>query len=59
MTMVDWLLTEQLVDIFRAARAKRPELNAELVVRAEHAEPGRLAGAGTSVRIDTTSGGAL
>ena len=34
MTMVDWLLTEQLVEIFRAAQAKRPELNAELVASA-------------------------
>lgn len=59
MTMVDWLVTEQLVEIFRDARSERPGLNAELVVEAEHAEPGRLAGAGTSVRIDTTSGGVL
>jgi hypothetical protein len=57
--MVDWLLTEQLVDIFREARAKRPELNAELVGRNPHAEEDILAGAGTSVRVDTTVGGAL
>jgi hypothetical protein len=28
MTMVDWLLTEQLVEIFQEALAKRPGLNA-------------------------------
>jgi len=59
MSMVDWLLTEQLVETFREARAKKPELNAELVGRSEHGEPGRLAGAGTAARIDTTVGGAL
>jgi len=45
--MVDWLLTEQLVEIFREARAKRPELNAELIGRSPHAEEDILAGAGT------------
>ena len=59
MTMVDWLLTEQLVEIFRAARAKRPELNAELIGRSPHAEEDILAGAGTAVRIDMRNGGAI
>ena len=30
MTMVDWLLIEQFVEIFREARAQRPELVREL-----------------------------
>jgi hypothetical protein len=55
--MVDWLLTEQLVEIFRQARSKRPELNAELVARSPHGEEGVLAGAGTAVRIEATDGG--
>jgi hypothetical protein len=57
--MVDWLLTEQLVEIFREGRAKRPELNAELVARSPHGEEDVLAGAGTAVRITTTDGGVL
>ena len=56
MTMVDWLLTEQLVGIFGEARAKRPELNAELVARRPHGEEDVLAGAGTAVRIDARDG---
>ena len=56
MTMVDWLLTEQLVEIFSAARAKRPELNAELVARSPHGEEDVLAGAGTAVRVHATDG---
>lgn len=56
MTMVDWLLTEQLVEIFRAARVKRPELNAELEAHSPHGEEDVLAGAGTAVRIDATDG---
>ena len=56
MTMVDWLLTEQLVDIFRAAHEKRPELNAELIARSPHGEEDVLAGAGTAVRIGATDG---
>jgi hypothetical protein len=52
MTMVDWLLTEQLVGIFREAKARRPELNAELEARSAHGEEDILAGAGTAVRID-------
>ena len=55
--MVDWLLTEQLVEIFRDARQKRPELNAELVARSPHGEEDLLAGAGTAVRLDGTDGG--
>lgn len=56
MTMVDWLLTEQLVQIFRDAKAKRPDLNVELVARSPHGESDVLAGAGTAVRIDATDG---
>src|SRR5512134_1837132 len=58
MTMVDWLLTEQLVQIFRDAKAKRPDLNVELEARSPHGESDVLAGAGTVVRIDATDGGA-
>jgi len=54
--MVDWLLTEQLVEIFREALSKRPELNAELVARSPHGEEDVLAGAGTAVRIEATDG---
>ncbi len=57
MTMVDWLLTEQLVEIFQEALRTRPGLNAELVARSPHGEEGVLAGAGTAVRIETTGGG--
>ena len=57
MTMVDWLLTEQLVQIFRDAKAKRPDLNVEIEARSPHGEDDVLAGAGTAVRIDTTDGG--
>ena len=57
MTMVDWLLTEQLVEIFRAAQTKRPDLNAELVARSPHGEEDVLAGAGTAVRIHATNSG--
>ncbi|MGB1780304.1 MAG: hypothetical protein ACPHQP_12165 [Longimicrobiales bacterium] len=56
MTMVDWLLTEQLVAIFREALVKRPGLNAELVARDLHGEEEVLAGAGTAVRIAATDG---
>jgi len=59
MTMVDWLLTEQLVENFQSARRRKPELNAELEARSEHGEPDVLAGAGTAVRIHTTDGGEL
>ncbi len=58
MTMVDWLLTEQLVQIFRDAKAKRPDLNADIEVRSPHGEDDVLAGAGTAVRLDATDGGA-
>ncbi len=54
--MIDWLLTEQLVEIFREGLAKRPELNAELVARSPHGEEDVLAGAGTAVRIRSTAG---
>ena len=57
MTMVDWLLTEQLVQIFRDAKAKRPDLNVEIEARSPHGEGDVLAGAGTAVRIDATDGG--
>lgn len=57
MTMVDWLLTEQLVQIFRDAKAKRPDLNVELEARSPHGEADVLAGAGTAVRIEATDGG--
>jgi len=59
MTMVDWLLTEQLVGIFTEALAKRPDLNAHLEARSPHGEEGVLAGAGTAVRIETTDGAVL
>ena len=59
MPMVDWLLTEQLVEIFQEARVKRPELNAELIARSEHGEPDVLAGAGTVVQIHPRDGGEL
>ncbi len=54
--MVDWLLTEQLVEIFREGRSRRPDLNAELVAHSPHGEEDVLAGAGTAVRITTTDG---
>lgn len=57
-TLLDVLLTEQLVGIFQAAAAKRPGLNAVLV-----ADPGgdaNLVGdGGTAARIETTVGGSL
>lgn len=56
MSMLDWLLTEQLVQSFRDAQAKRPDLNAELEARSPHGEKDVLAGAGTAVRIDATDG---
>ncbi|MEQ1855808.1 MAG: hypothetical protein ABL963_05005 [Longimicrobiales bacterium] len=56
MTVVDWLLTEQLVETFREAKAKQPNLNAELEARSPHGEEDVLAGAGTAVRIEATDG---
>ena len=56
MTMVDWLLTEQLVEIFQEAEKTRAGLNAELVARSPHGEEDVLAGAGTAVRIRATDG---
>ena len=58
MTMVDWLLTEQLVEIFQEGLAKRPDLNAALIARDPHGEEDILAGAGTAVRIDARDGSA-
>lgn len=58
MAMVDWLLTEQLVEIFREGLEKRPGLNAELVARDPHGEEDILAGAGTAVRIEARDGSA-
>ncbi|MGE0157802.1 MAG: hypothetical protein AB7T31_00245 [Gemmatimonadales bacterium] len=57
MTVVDWLITEQLVQIFRDAKVKQPDLNVELEARSPHGEEDVLAGAGTAVRIDATDGG--
>lgn len=56
MAMVDWLLTEQLVEIFRDGLEKRPGLNVELVARDPHGEEDVLAGAGTAVRIEARDG---
>ena len=56
MTMVDWLLTEQLIEIFQEAEKNRPALNARLVAKSPHGEEERLAGAGTAVRIEATDG---
>lgn len=56
--MVDWLLYEQLVEIFQEALATRPGLRAELVAHDPHGEEDTLAGAGTSVRIEARDGGA-
>ena len=56
MTVVDWLLIEQLVEIFREGLAKRPDLNAVLISRDPHGEEDILAGAGTAVRIDAWDG---
>lgn len=56
MSMVDWLLTEQLVEIFQEAEATRKGLNAHLVARSPHGEEDILAGAGTAVRIEATDG---
>lgn len=55
--MVDWLLTEQLVEIFREAEETRTGLNAHLVAKSPHGEEDVLAGAGTAVRIEGTDGG--
>lgn len=57
MTMVDWLLTEQLVEIFQEAQVTREGLNAELIAKSPHGEEDVLAGAGTAVRITATDGG--
>ncbi|HET9949451.1 MAG TPA: hypothetical protein VFQ22_11060 [Longimicrobiales bacterium] len=54
--MVDWLLTEQLIEIFRDAKAKRPDLNAELEAGSPHGEEDVLGGSGTVVRIEATDG---
>lgn len=56
MHMVDWLLTEQLVEIFTEATTKRPALNAVLEAHSPHGEDDVLAGAGTAVRVDARDG---
>ena len=57
--MVDWLLTEQLMEIFQEAQKKRPTLNAELVARSPLGEEDVLAGAGAVARIHATDGAEL
>ncbi len=57
--MVDWLLTEQLMEIFQEAQVKRPRLNAELVARSPLGEEDVLAGAGAVARIHATDGAEL
>jgi hypothetical protein len=59
MTMVDWLLTEQLLGIFQEAGAKRPDLNAALVPRSPLGEEDVLAGAGAVARIEARDGAVL
>jgi hypothetical protein len=54
--MVDWLLTEQLVEIFRDAKSKHPDLNAELELRSPHGEQDVLGGSGVAVRVEATNG---
>lgn len=57
MAMIDWLLTEQLVQIFRDAKAKDPDLNVELEAQSPHGERDVLAGAGAAVRVEAIDGG--
>lgn len=59
MTMVDWLLTEQLAEIFQEAVETRTGLNATLVARSPLGEEDVLAGAGAAVRIEKTDGTVL
>src|SRR5680860_812062 len=59
MSMVDWLLTEQLLAIFQEALAKREGLNATLEARSPLGEHDVLAGAGAAVRIEATDGAVL
>lgn len=59
MSMVDWLLTEQLLAIFQEALAKREGLNATLEARSPLGEDDVLAGAGAAVRIEATDGAVL
>lgn len=56
MSMVDWLLTEQLVEIFQEALHTRSGLNVRLMAKSPHGEEDVLAGAGTAVRIEATDG---
>lgn len=56
MSMVDWLLTEQLVEIFQEALGRRSDLNADLVAKSPHGEKDVLAGAGTVVLVSATDG---
>lgn len=57
-TLLDVLLTEQLVEVFRAARRKNPELNAVLV-RDPSGDADIVGDGGTAVRIETRDGGKL
>lgn len=57
-TLLDILLTEQLVATFREARASRPELNAELV-RDPTGGADIVGDGGAAVRIETLAGQAL
>ncbi|MGD8320095.1 MAG: hypothetical protein PVJ02_06560 [Gemmatimonadota bacterium] len=57
-TLLDVLLTEQLVGIFRSAAAKRPELNARLV-KDPGGDADLVGDGGTAVRITTTVGESL
>lgn len=59
MSMVDWLLTEQLLAIFQAALAKREGLNVTLEAHSPLGEEDVLAGAGVAVRIESTDGAVL
>lgn len=59
MTMVDWLLTEQLLEIFQEALAKRSGLNVTLEARSPLGEEDVLAGAGAAVRIESADGAVL
>ena len=59
MSLVDWLITEQLVAVFREAGHTRPGLNAELEAHSPFGEPDVLAGAGVAARVDATDGGVL
>lgn len=57
-TLLDVLLTEQLVDAFRAAGRKNPDLNATLVPDPS-GDADIVGDGGTAVRIDAVSGASL